>query len=88
MKIKNLKGREIKALLIGLAFLAAGLTDMNREFLWLLVPILLFHELGHYVAMRVFGYRTAQLVSGRRGVPLLGSGPGEATASLLASLSI
>lgn len=35
---------------------------------------------------RVVGYRAAQLVAGRRGVPLLGSRPGEATDRLLASL--
>lgn len=32
----------------------------------------------------LLGYRTAQLVSGRRGIPLLGYGPTEATARLLA----
>jgi hypothetical protein len=37
-------------------------------------------------SVRVFGYRAAQLVAGQRGVPLLGSGPGEATETLLASL--
>ncbi len=44
-----------------LAFLAAGLKDMDRGFLWLIVPILLFHELGHYVAMRCFGYRNLRM---------------------------
>jgi len=36
---------------------------------------------------RIYGYRNAQLVSGRRGVPLLGSTPGEATATLLETLT-
>ncbi|HMC07361.1 MAG TPA: MerR family DNA-binding transcriptional regulator [Solirubrobacterales bacterium] len=35
---------------------------------------------------RLFGYRAAQLVAGRRGVPLLGSGPAEATQSLAGAL--
>lgn len=29
--------------------------------LLLLVPVLLFHELGHYIAMRVFGYRDVRM---------------------------
>jgi DNA-binding transcriptional MerR regulator len=37
-------------------------------------------------SVRVFGYRAARLVAGRRGVPMLGSGPGEATETLLTSL--
>ena len=28
---------------------------------WVLVPVLLFHELGHYVAMRWFGYRNLKM---------------------------
>jgi len=35
---------------------------------------------------KLFGYRDARLISGRNGVPQLGSAPGEATASLLAAL--
>jgi hypothetical protein len=35
---------------------------------------------------KLFGYRAARLVSGRRGVPQLGSAPGAATASLLSAL--
>jgi DNA-binding transcriptional MerR regulator len=35
---------------------------------------------------RLYGYRTARLVEGRRGVPLLGSTPGEATTSLVSAL--
>jgi MerR family transcriptional regulator, light-induced transcriptional regulator len=35
---------------------------------------------------RIYGYRTAQLVAGQRGVPLLGSTPGEAAERLLATL--
>jgi DNA-binding transcriptional MerR regulator len=36
---------------------------------------------------RLFGYRTARLVEGRRGAPVLGSSPAEATATLLRELS-
>ena len=35
---------------------------------------------------RVFGYRAARLVAGRRGVPLLGASPGEATEALKAAI--
>jgi MerR family transcriptional regulator, light-induced transcriptional regulator len=35
---------------------------------------------------RVLGFRTAQLVAGRRGIPLLGSGPGGAAERLLRTL--
>jgi DNA-binding transcriptional MerR regulator len=38
-------------------------------------------------SVRIHGYRTAQLVAGQRGVPLLGAGPGEAAERLLASLA-
>jgi DNA-binding transcriptional MerR regulator len=38
-------------------------------------------------AARLYGYRAAQLVRGREGVPLLGAAPGEATARLLAELA-
>lgn len=32
-----------------------------RQMLLILVPVLFFHELGHYVAMRVFGYRNVRM---------------------------
>jgi hypothetical protein len=35
---------------------------------------------------KLFGYREARLVSGRRGVPELGSAPAEATEALLTAL--
>jgi DNA-binding transcriptional MerR regulator len=37
---------------------------------------------------RIFGYRAAQLITGRRGAPHLGSMPGEATEQLLVSLGV
>ncbi len=36
---------------------------------------------------RLYGYRTARLVEGRRGIPALGTSPAEATDSLVADLS-
>lgn len=48
-------------LLVSLAlFLAIGVGGDWRSTL-LLVPILLFHELGHWVAMRYFGYRNLRM---------------------------
>ena len=40
-----------------------------RQTLLILVPILLFHELGHYVAMRVFHYRNVRMFF----IPLFGA---------------
>jgi Zn-dependent protease len=50
-----------------LLFVGAG--GLDRSFLWLVIPILLFHELGHYLAMRVFGYRNLKMFF----VPFLGA---------------
>lgn len=54
-----------KTLLVLLAsiglFLAAGAWQWSLEFAALLVPVLLFHELGHWVAMRVFRYRNLRM---------------------------
>jgi Zn-dependent protease len=44
-----------------LAFLAAGAWRSNWAFTLWLVPILAFHELGHWAAMRVFGYRDLRM---------------------------
>jgi DNA-binding transcriptional MerR regulator len=35
---------------------------------------------------RLYGYRTARLVEGRRGIPVLGTSPGEATDALIGAL--
>lgn len=46
----------------GLAFVWVGVPGVSS---WtrmaMLVPVLLFHELGHYLAMRVFGYRNLRM---------------------------
>lgn len=52
-----------------LLFIAAGTRSgagddnqrFSRELLLLLIPILLFHELGHYLAMRIFRYRNVRM---------------------------
>ena len=53
---------------------AAGTSEAGRfGFTWrwlaILVPILLFHEAGHWVAMRVFGYRNLRMFF----IPFLGA---------------
>jgi Zn-dependent protease len=54
-----------KALLVLLAsivlFLAAGAWQWSLEYAALLIPVLLFHELGHWAAMRVFHYRNLRM---------------------------
>ena len=42
-------------------FLAAGAWQWSLEYAALLVPVLLFHELGHWVAMRTFHYRNLHM---------------------------
>ena len=42
-------------------FLAAGFWQWNWQFAAMLVPILLFHELGHYLTMRLFGYQNLRI---------------------------
>jgi Zn-dependent protease len=46
-------------------FLGAGLGGerdaKNWEFLALIIPILLFHELGHFLAMKIFRYRNLKM---------------------------
>ncbi|MBI3867571.1 MAG: site-2 protease family protein [Verrucomicrobia bacterium] len=42
-------------------FLVAGSTQWSWSFVALLVPILFIHELGHFLAMRAFGYRNLRM---------------------------
>jgi Zn-dependent protease len=78
-KIRNPQGNWIQALLILavslLLFLGLGMRNDPIAFTVMLVGILLFHEMGHYVGMRFFGYRNVRMffipffgaaVSGRR----------------------
>jgi Zn-dependent protease len=41
-------------------FVGAGFAQ-KWEALWLIIPVLFFHELGHYLAMRIFGYRNLRM---------------------------
>jgi Zn-dependent protease len=51
------------------AFLVAGAARWNWKFTLLIVPVLLFHEAGHWVAMRVFRYRNLRMFF----IPLFGA---------------
>jgi Zn-dependent protease len=63
-------GNAIVILIISIAmFVAAGTAYRNWEFTLLLIPILLFHESGHWVAMKVFGYRNLRMFF----IPLFGA---------------
>jgi Zn-dependent protease len=44
-----------------LVFTGAGKSNMSWGSLVVIVPILLFHELGHYLAMKGFGYRNLRM---------------------------
>ncbi len=52
-----------------LLFLAAGVRDAPTKILWILIGVLLFHELGHYLAMKWFGYRNVRMFF----IPTLGA---------------
>lgn len=57
-------------LLISLVlFVALGAAAWEWQFVAFLVPVLLFHELGHYVAMRAFHYRNLRMFL----IPMLGA---------------
>lgn len=44
-----------------LVFTGAGKRSMSWDALLMIVPIILFHELGHYLAMKGFGYRNLRI---------------------------
>jgi Zn-dependent protease len=50
-------------------FIAIGPTRWPWEFVLMLIPILLFHESGHYLAMRIFKYRNLRMFF----IPLFGA---------------
>ncbi|MCO8120176.1 site-2 protease family protein [Stieleria sp. TO1_6] len=50
-------------------FVGLGAMQWDIEMVLLLVPILLVHELGHYVAMKLFGYKNIHMFF----IPLLGA---------------
>ncbi|MCS7471091.1 site-2 protease family protein [Stieleria sp. ICT_E10.1] len=50
-------------------FIGLGAWQWELELVLILVPILLVHELGHYVAMKAFGYKNIHMFF----IPLLGA---------------
>lgn len=52
-----------------LIFLGLGAMHWEWRFVLMIIPILFFHELGHFIAMRVFGYRNVRMFF----IPLLGA---------------
>lgn len=50
-------------------FLAFGAARWDGEFVGLLLVVLVFHELGHFFAMRLFGYRNVRMFF----IPLFGA---------------
>lgn len=55
--------------LSAIAFVVAGAWAWSPKFVLLLFPILLLHELGHFAAMKLFGYQDVRLFF----VPFLGA---------------
>ncbi|MGO8688456.1 MAG: site-2 protease family protein [Thermoguttaceae bacterium] len=72
-KIRNPKGNWTQAVMVLvvslLLFLALGMGSHPIAFTATLVGILFFHELGHYVGMRIFGYRNVRMFF----IPLFGA---------------
>ncbi len=52
-----------------LLYAAAARTQQLWDGIYLLIPVLAFHELGHYLTMRVFGYRNMRMFF----IPFLGA---------------
>ncbi|MDA1055157.1 MAG: site-2 protease family protein [Planctomycetota bacterium] len=72
-KIRNKKGSWLAGAVILvvsiLVFLGAGAVQWDWHIAVLLIPVLLFHELGHFLAMRLFKYRNLKMFF----IPLLGA---------------
>jgi Zn-dependent protease len=51
-------------------FVGAGAAIGDWSFVIMVVPILLFHEVGHWIAMKVFGYRNLRMFF----IPFFGAG--------------
>lgn len=56
-------------LVSGFLFVIAGAAWWSWGFTLMVLPVLLFHELGHYVAMRILKYRNLRILF----IPLLGA---------------
>jgi len=72
-KIRNPTGnwaQTIFVLVISVAvFVGLGMREHPFAFTAMLVGVLFFHELGHYVGMRIFGYRNVRMFF----IPLFGA---------------
>ena len=72
-KIRNPKGNWVQTLVILaislMLFIGLGVRDHPIAFTAMLVGVLFFHELGHYVGMRIFGYRNVRMFF----IPLFGA---------------
>ena len=64
-KIRNPKGNWVPAVVILVVslvlFVGLGMRNNPIAFTAMLVGVLLFHELGHYMGMRMFGYRNVRM---------------------------
>jgi Zn-dependent protease len=72
-KIPNPRGNWVQTLVILavslLLFVGLGMRNNPVAFTVMLVGVLFFHELGHYVGMRIFGYRNVRMFF----IPLFGA---------------
>ena len=72
-KIRNPKGNWVQTLVILaislMLFIGLGMRNNPVAFTAMLVGVLFFHELGHYVGMRIFGYRNVRMFF----IPLFGA---------------
>ncbi len=72
-KIRNPKGNWAQTVMILavslLLFVGLGMRNDPIAFIATLVGVLFFHELGHYVGMRMFGYRNVRMFF----IPLFGA---------------
>lgn len=72
-KIRNPKGNWVQTVVILavslMLFIGLGMRNHPVAFTATLVGVLFFHELGHYVGMRIFGYRNVRMFF----IPLFGA---------------
>jgi Zn-dependent protease len=72
-KVRNPKNNWVQAIVILaislMLFVGVGMKDNPIAFTALLVGVLFVHEMGHYVGMRVFGYRNVRMFF----IPLFGA---------------
>src|SRR6476659_6641826 len=63
-------GGAIWILIVSLVvFVVAGAARWDWKFMLILVPVILFHETGHWLAMRLFHYRNLRMFF----IPLFGA---------------